>query len=92
MAQVHPAGNVIPTLLTAAQPLLVTVNVSSVLVLPALVEIGLTIAVKLPRVVTGVEVDGMFNGGVRVSTVAALRVPVAEPLKVNGLVAPVEFT
>ena len=86
MAQVHPAGNVIPTLLTAVQPLLVTVNVCSALVLPALVEVGLTIAVKLPRVVDGVEMD------VGVVTVAALRDPVAEPLKVNGLVAPGEFT
>ena len=86
MAQVHPAGNVIPTLLTAAQPLLVTVNVCSALVLPALVAVGLTITEKLPRVVLGVEVDvGDVTG-------RALRVPVAEPVKLNGLVAPVEFT
>ena len=51
-----------------------------------MVAVGLTIAVKLPRVVDGVEMD------VGVVTVAALRDPVAEPLKVNGLVAPAEFT
>ena len=76
----------IPTLLTALQPLLEMVNVCSVLVLPALVVVGFTIAVKFPRVVAGVEMD------VGAVTVEALRVPVADPLTVNGLVAPAELT
>ena len=86
MTQVHPAGTGTATLLILAQPLLVTVNVSSVFVLPALVEVGVTIAVKMPRVVDGVEIEA----GVVMTT--PLRVPLAEPLKVNGLVAPVEMT
>lgn len=66
--------------------MLVTANISSALVLPALVGVGLTVAAKLPRVVCGVEMD------VGVVIITALRVPVAKPLKVNGLVAPVELS
>ena len=86
LANVHPAGILIATLLAEKQPLLVTVNVSSVFMLPALVEVGETVAEKLPRVVGGVETE------VGVVIVAALRVPVADPLKVNGLVAPVALS
>ena len=84
LAQVQPAGTGTATLLILAQPLLTTVNISSVFVLPALVEIGSTIAAKLPRIVDGVDME------VGVVIVRPLRVPVAEPLKVNGLVVPVE--
>lgn len=51
-----------------------------------MVGVGLTVAAKLPRVVCGVEMD------VGVVIITALRVPVAKPLKVNGLVAPVELS
>ena len=49
LANVHPAGILIATLLAEKQPLLVTVNVSSVFMLPALVEVGETVMlVPLP--------------------------------------------
>ena len=76
-AAVHPAGILTATLLTAEQPLFVTVNVNSVFVLPALVVVGETIGKKVPREVGGVEIEV----GVVITT--ALRVPVADPLKVN---------
>lgn len=88
-AAIHPAGMPIATLLTAKHPLLVTENVSSVFVLPALVVVGETVGKKVPRVVGGVDVEG---SGLRVDIATPLRVPDAEPLKVNGLVAPVALS
>ena len=69
------------TLLTFAQPLLVTLKVSSLFVLPALVVEGLMVATKPPRVTVGEMAVGVVKG--------APLVPAAEPLKLNGLVVPV---
>ena len=83
MAQTHPAGAEIATLFTAAQPLFVSVHVSSTFALEVLVMVGLTTIRNSPRAV-GADVA---SGVVIVGDPTVLPVPVAEPLKVNGSVA-----
>jgi len=77
-AQTQPAGNVTATLFAAAQPLLLTSQLNSTFVLEAFVMVGLTTMSNVPR-----SIEGDAAGGV-VFTGDAL---VAEPVKVNGLVA-----
>jgi len=86
LAYVHPAGMLIATLLTFAQPLLTTSKLNSTPLILAVTVAGFTTAANVPRVVDGVEVD------VGVVIDDPLRVPVADPLKVNGFVVPVALS
>ena len=80
--QTQPAGMEIATLLTAAQPLLVGLQINSTLVLEALVANGLTTVGNSPRVMTGDVAAGAVSAGDTL---------VADPVKVNGLVAAALF-